>query len=355
MKQQFFQKAKELLVFFAITFTLFSSQILADQFTLLGIIGEGGVPLTSTLVAIDQNTGGVDEVIGTVGYRVNGLAYDPTTGNLYASTSVHDPLAPNSLIIIDQQTGAGTVIGSFSLPLGISTLNNLTCDSTGQLYGLLVGPAIADHALTQVNKSDAAITPFPPASLDFKESSLDFNASDILYLFQINANIYTLSTVTGQPTLVGPYARSTADHHGKFNPATQQFWSISEPQNSPVRDLNIFDVPSGTLAFSFPTVDDLHTLAFVYNFPPHSLTGVQKRNKFLTETEYYNELRFHLVDPVEASAFHIYRNGKRIATIPSTAKKYIDHNQKRKKPVEYSVEVVFTDGSISNPQSVVVQ
>ncbi|QVL58035.1 MAG: hypothetical protein KFB93_02850 [Simkaniaceae bacterium] len=85
------------------------------------------------------------------------------------------------------------------------------------------------------------------------------------------------------------------------------------------------------------------------------MTGKQKNNKFLTETEYFNELKFHLVAPVEASAFHIYRNGVLVAELPPTATKYIDHNQKRKKAVEYTVEVLFADGTTSQPQSVVVQ
>lgn len=164
----------------------------------------------------------------------------------------------------------------------------------------------------------------------------------------------TVSTTTGFPTLVGTSASPIA-HHGKFNPITDQLWAIDESYGDNPRNIVILDIPSGTIINTLPTIDNLHTLAFGFNLPPHSVTGEQKRNSFLTETEYFNELHFHLIAPVEASAFHIYRNGKLVATLPPSARKYVDHNQKRKKAVEYTVEVIFTDGVTSLPQSVIVQ
>ena len=84
------------------------------RFTLVG--PEGGAPtiLLSTLgsgpdgpwigpsilVEIDPTTGETLRTIGSVGYIVNGLEYDGTTGKLFASTSIQDP-SYNGLIEID--------------------------------------------------------------------------------------------------------------------------------------------------------------------------------------------------------------------------------------------------------------
>lgn len=342
-------RIKELIVFSVLT--LFGSQTFADQYTLFGTIGNG-ITGGSTLYILNQSTGSLEQTVGPIGYLVNGLAYDRTTGNLYATTSANDPSSPNSLILIDIETGAGTVIAPFTLPPGAGSVVTLTCDSSGQLYGWLTFVG----SLTRVDKNTGVLSPYPAAATSPNAFSLDFNRNDVLYLLNSgDQNIYTVSTVTGSTTLVGKYyPPATITHHGKFNPNTQQFWAVSETSASS-RVLSIFDIPSGALSFSLPTIDFLHTIAFAFNFPPHTLSGTQKRNRFLMETEYFNELHFELIDPVEATAFRVYRNGQLIATLPPTDRTYVDHNQKKNKAVTYTVDVIFADGSISSPQSIVVQ
>ena len=55
------------------------------------LLGQLDTSSTSTLVEIDQDTGEILRFIGQVGFTVNGMAWDPTTGRLYASTSTEDP------------------------------------------------------------------------------------------------------------------------------------------------------------------------------------------------------------------------------------------------------------------------
>lgn len=108
-------------------FCFFAKDLAAD--ILYGTIGDGSFP-QSTLVVIDQNTGAVERTIGPVGYIIIGLAFDPTTGNLYATSSIND-LNFTGLFIIDTTTGAGTPIRP-GWPGEV--LVCLACDSAGQLY-----------------------------------------------------------------------------------------------------------------------------------------------------------------------------------------------------------------------------
>ena len=70
------------------------------------------------MVTVDSLSGLTRE-IGSVGFTVNGLEYVSSTGKLYGTTSEHDPSAANSLIEIDVQTGAGTLIGTGQAALQI--------------------------------------------------------------------------------------------------------------------------------------------------------------------------------------------------------------------------------------------
>ena len=60
----------------------------AQTLRLYGTMGYGGQ--LSTLYELNPDTGEILREVGPVGYLVNGLAYDRTTGTLYGSTSVND-------------------------------------------------------------------------------------------------------------------------------------------------------------------------------------------------------------------------------------------------------------------------
>ena len=65
----------------------------ADAQTLYGTIHNGGTS-PSSLVELDPVTGAQIAVIGSVGYVVNGMAWDATTGTLFGSTATGDPSFP---------------------------------------------------------------------------------------------------------------------------------------------------------------------------------------------------------------------------------------------------------------------
>src|SRR5690242_10957141 len=67
-----------------------------------------GGPCTqqSTLVQLDPTTGALIQVIGPVGFTVNGLAWDRKLHKLFATTSLGD-VRFHGLITIDLVTGKG--------------------------------------------------------------------------------------------------------------------------------------------------------------------------------------------------------------------------------------------------------
>lgn len=347
----------QLTVLLLAVFSFLYLPTLAGKQILYGTVGEGASnPGTTTLVILDQATGGVKETIGEIGYRLNGLAFDPSTGNLYGTTSANDPNFPQGLIIIDQKTGAGTPIGT----TWIRPIVCLTCDTGGQLYGWQESSPGPEDDLVSVDKNTGTFYKYPDAGLSTRGMSLDFDQSGTLYLLnQYNPQpIYTISLVDGQPTQVGNYnVPTTVAHHGKFNQETWEFWAIGNWSNVNPRDLYIIDINTGDLIYSLPTVDNLHTIAFavINNL---DLSGTRKKNSFLTETDYYNVINWSIVDSPNILGFRVYRKDKNsyslIAELPSTAMRYVDHNRKRKSSDEYMIEVIGLNGSVSDSATIVI-
>jgi hypothetical protein len=91
----------------------------------------GGADTTSDLYAIDPATGDLT-VIGPIGYAITGLVYDATTDTLFGSTSNNSAASPRSLITIDRNTGAGTLVGPMGL---VRPAGDIACSPSGVLYG----------------------------------------------------------------------------------------------------------------------------------------------------------------------------------------------------------------------------
>ena len=241
----------------------FANTLSATHFELYGTVGAGGSFTESTLITIDQNTGALKDTIGPVGYLINGLAFDPTTGNLYASTANNDPNF-RGLISIDTLTGIGTPIGSgWGLPLG-DAIVCITCNAAGQLYGWIEPSPSSQDDLVIIDKTAGTFSQFPNAGLSTWTLGLDFDSSGTLWLFNGTQSMYTINLTTGAPTLMGTFTPQFV-HHGKFNPDTWNYWGIDESYGINPRNIAIIDVPSGAQLGSLPTVNDLHTLAFVSN------------------------------------------------------------------------------------------
>lgn len=299
---------------------------------------------SSDLVVIDQTTGLVEEPIGPIGYIVNGLAFDPTTKTMYATTSNGDPNFPKGLITIDLLTGAGTPVGTGFGGWG-QAIVCLACDDSGQLWAWIEGY----DDLIQVFK-DGTYLQLGGSGISTLEQGLDFYSDGTLYFFNGNGRVYTIALDTGLATFTGNTTNvPTGDrdtHHGKFNPETWDFWGIDSWGTKNPRSIAIVNV-NGVYQGGLGTVDNLHTLEFVLAADPIVVMGKQEKNEFFSETEYYNKIKWRHEPQDVVFAYFIHRNGVLIEKVSGSTNSYIDHNQKKGKRVEYSVQALYSDGSLS--------
>ena len=234
---------------------------------LLGTLNTGtdASPATSTLVELDPATGNLLATIGDVGYAVNGMAYDATTGRLYATTTSWDPVFPGGLIIIDPVTAAATPVGSGSG----QDVNVPAVNAAGQLFGWT--ESSDDPVLW--NKAAGTITVVGDSGIATRLEGLDFDNTGTLYLVQDydwnsdGQSVYTINTTTGAATAVGALTTlpNGYAHHGKFHPVTNLYYGIDAAGGrlGPPRNLLVINVATLTLVNTIPTVDNLHTLVFL--------------------------------------------------------------------------------------------
>jgi len=83
----------------------------------------------------------------------------------------------------------------------------------------------------------------------------------VLYLVNYDGNIYTIDTTTGAATFTGLSPGVTA-HHGAFRPTTDLYYGIDRNVGV-LPNILVADLVTGTITATLPTVDYLHTLAFV--------------------------------------------------------------------------------------------
>ncbi|MRR06366.1 MAG: DUF4394 domain-containing protein [Deltaproteobacteria bacterium] len=225
----------------------------------------GSADSTDPLVLLNANTGAYIRTVGPTGYYVNGLAYDKTTGKLFATTSATDFDIPPRLIEINTATGEGTPIGEgFGLLEGGESIVCLTVNASGQLYGWREPEA---DSLVTINKVTGEAAQVGSAELVTQALGLDFNAQGDLILVNGDGQIYEIDPTTGAASLpigdIGVMA-----HHGKFHPTTGLYWGIDTNSkgniDNPDRKILEVDIPASIIEYTLsPRVDYLHTIAFV--------------------------------------------------------------------------------------------
>lgn len=103
---------------------------------------------TSELYSFDKDTGEATD-IGPIGFAVGAMAVHPTTGVMYAITTVNSDADPNSLITINQASGQGFLIGGCGQEIG-----DITFAANGTLYAWVLGL----DGLCTVNKATGELT-----------------------------------------------------------------------------------------------------------------------------------------------------------------------------------------------------
>jgi hypothetical protein len=88
-------------------------------------------------VFVIHRSDGQADLIGDAGFsKLSGLSYDRSTGRLYACTG-NQSNASRSLVIIDPQNGAGTLVGDIDTPTTtFQAFSDLAVDAAGQIYGV---------------------------------------------------------------------------------------------------------------------------------------------------------------------------------------------------------------------------
>jgi hypothetical protein len=164
----------------------------------------------NTLATIDTATG-AKTVIGTAddnGYGWNGMAYDPTTGKLFAISGCG---TNSNLVTLDMATGAVTPVGP--LPNEFCTVA-IAIDGNGDMYGL----DLAAQALFAIDKTTGADALIGSVgfNVNFAQDMAFDQSTGILYLAGFDADsmtggMYTADVTTGLATLIAPQGASSGE------------------------------------------------------------------------------------------------------------------------------------------------
>jgi len=133
--------------------------------------------------------------------------------DLYGGIGRGSPLNPGALIIIDQDTGAGTLVGH---PDSVPGLTGLVFDISGTLYGTTISGTLGTGRFSELVRIDprtgAQIGPAVTITADGQPISITDLAlrpsSNTLYGTSLNESdftnsIYTINPATGVATLIG--------------------------------------------------------------------------------------------------------------------------------------------------------
>jgi hypothetical protein len=267
-------------------------QVWAAEPVLLGTTGAcnndvpgGPCKGISTLVQVDPLTGALIRSIGPVGYVVNGLASDPKTGKLYASTAIGD-VNFHGLITINPVTGAGTPVDpnvhNFGLPGADSPIHSVVIDPLGNMvawydeFAAPGAPPVTD-TFVRLNKRTGVATEFPNTGIDSFQNGVAFQAfGPFSILWNINGTslqpdgtfsqtAYVLNPFNGKPLISRPLTPPLMAALGDFHPVNHRYYGLNFVAFDPTAPTTIVvvDPIQGTTTPLGTTVKGLHVLAFV--------------------------------------------------------------------------------------------
>jgi hypothetical protein len=232
---------------------------------------------TSELVQLDPATGTLVRDIGPVGFTVNGLAWDPKSAKLFASTAIGDVVF-HGLITIDLSTGAGTPVGptvhNFGLAGADSPIHSISINSAGRLVGWYdeFGPAGTTDTFVKIDKATGVATEFTDTGIDTSANGVSFDVDNQLWNIDtarrvgtlVSQTAYRLDPATGKPLGSVQLSPPTMAALGDFNPFTNLYYGLKF--NSFSTDptfMEVVDLTTGTVTQLGQTVPNLHTLAFI--------------------------------------------------------------------------------------------
>jgi hypothetical protein len=234
-------------------------------------------------VQLDPLTGALIRTIGPVGFTVNGLAWDGTTGKLYATTTPGD-VTFHGLITINMNTGAGKPVDKKVVDFGLTgdlvPIHSITIDLLGRMVGWYdefapVGAPPVTDTFVQIDKNTGIATEFENTGIDTHQNGLAFSDSNILWNIDglrrqndgtFTQTAYLIDPADGKPICSRQLTPPTPAALGDFNPANNLYYGLNFDSGSlpPFPTFMVVINPRTGIVFTpIRTVDDLHTLAFV--------------------------------------------------------------------------------------------
>jgi len=228
---------------------------------------------TSTFVLLDSKTGKLVKTIGPVGFTVNGLAFDWTTLKLYASTAIGDAKF-HGLITINPFTGAGKPVNpkvvNFGLELPDSPVHSIAVDAFGHMVGWYDEPL--NDTYVRINQRTGVATEFPSTNINTSANGISFGEFNVLWNIDSPRFVGTATTQTayllnpfdGKPLLAKSLTPPTQAALGAFHPVSHIYYGLNfVPFSNGDTFIEKVDVLAGTVTELGPTVNGLHTLAFI--------------------------------------------------------------------------------------------
>ena len=239
---------------------------------------QGGPCTTqSTLVQINPDTGQLIRKIGPVGYTVNGLAWDPTSGKLYATTPPGDTKF-HGLITINPLTGRGKPVNPKAVNFGLAGVGSPVHSIAIDVFGHMVGwydEFPPPDSYVRIDKRTGIATEFGDTDINTSQDGVAFGEFNLLWNIdsprlqdngELTQTAYILNPFDGKPLSSRLLTPPTAAALGDFNPADNLYYGLNFDTSAP-RPFPTFIVVvnpiEGTVTPFGQTVDDLHTLAFV--------------------------------------------------------------------------------------------
>ncbi len=166
-----------------------------------------------TFASVDTTTGAVTTIgnANSGGLGWNGMAYDTTTGTMYAVAGCP---SGSHLYTVDINTGAVTEVGTMTNE-GCSV--SIAIDSAGQMYSVdIVNDAL--YAVDKTNATDSLIGSIGFNANYAQEMTFDLS-TDILYYAAFNLDLfgdfmYTVDTTDGTTSLIGQVTGGFAELDG---------------------------------------------------------------------------------------------------------------------------------------------
>lgn len=221
----------------------------------------------SSLYVINRVTGAGTLIGSDLGYAVNAIAIDPTTGVMYASTTTWSG-AFNGLLVVDTSTGTATEVGEFGD--GFAAILGLTFDSTGQLWGWH-DPSADDPV--RIDKATGVATTVGDAEEGTSGQVLAFDASDTLFLMD-KYEVFIINQTTGLAVFDSALSFDPGSGGGAFDMVTGLLWASATTGKVQDSLIRVTDIAGDSFTDIDTDVEYLNALTIGGHYAPANVPAM---------------------------------------------------------------------------------